>query len=888
MSYTAAQLIGAWTAANDGVTPDAATQSTLTTMGSLTQSGQLSDVDALAYLIDSAQDDVEVAVQAYQFFTGKSPSKAGLDYLTHSDANPTDLNDPYYLQFNLENRYINFAANLGLFGEGAAAFKTNFGGLGFAAFVDAAYEAVIGQSLAQAAGIDVAAAKADITARKANFEQLARDRGVIGPNATTEQVDLGIKASLIGYLLVEGVKADVGKYAAGANNFVAAVIAGSATYNTDILATYTPLGGGLGKAATPTTVGLPAPPAPPDPSPPQINTQGFALTTGTDQLTGTAGDDTFTGAAGAVQANDSIAGGLGTDTLVLTGNSSTVPTMTGVEVVKLVDSKSDIDLSGLADVTRVVQTGAYLVNVRVKVPSGAVVGMTDLTTIYQANYEVPSSQTTVTAQMSNLAAGGTYSMELYGAALTTVSVQSDGATTNHLFAFNTPTLASTLNIAGAAPFSVDLPLSNAVTRVDATGATGGVSLSLGTGAGATVSVVGSAAADTLSVGRLTGKSNIDLGAGDDVLNLGAFRPATGSSISGGAGFDRLFVTAIVTGGGGAVPVRIGADGGVTATGFEALTLDVENSGFVFFADMAVLDCAVAPGAQNLTIGRMNASLSLVNFPNGGTVTFAGGAGTTKLAINLADASGPADQVTIAGYPSTFLTISAPGVETVRFLAPVPSIFGTTLGVDDQLTLVKIDTAGTFLLDLGVRTRPFTVDGSGSTGSARADAAFAGVLVDFIGGPGDDVFSASRGGAIQHIRGGLGADNIQLNGGAQNVLVFASTADSRGANPDAVFGFKSGSDKIDLTALGLSASDVVIFSKPDVISFTSAVIAAAAADPAFFRDSGNALHTLALVDAANGNEVLFLDANHDGAFDPAVDMAIGFSGSTHILASDILN
>ncbi len=265
MPYTAEQLIAAHKAANNQVAPDATASATLTSLAAQTQAGLISDTTALAFVIDSAQDDVAVAIQAYQFFTGKNVSAAGLDFLTNSSVNPNDLNDPFYQQFNLENRYINFAANLGIVGEGAAAFAATYGAFSFATFVDIAYETIIGSAYAQAAGISVAAAKADIISRQANFLQLARDRQIVNSNSTAAQNDLAVKAALIGYLMSEGVKADVGIYAASANNFINALINGNAVFNTDLIATYAGLGGGTGSPVSPgaTTPGGGGDPTPP-------------------------------------------------------------------------------------------------------------------------------------------------------------------------------------------------------------------------------------------------------------------------------------------------------------------------------------------------------------------------------------------------------------------------------------------------------------------------------------------------------------------------------------------------------------------------------------------------------------------------------------------------
>ncbi len=87
MAYTAAQLVAAYTAANDGIAPDTQTVALLEAFAEQTQSGRLADNMALAHVIDSATAE-DVAVVAYAFFTGKRPS--------------------------LEDRYINFAAGLGI------------------------------------------------------------------------------------------------------------------------------------------------------------------------------------------------------------------------------------------------------------------------------------------------------------------------------------------------------------------------------------------------------------------------------------------------------------------------------------------------------------------------------------------------------------------------------------------------------------------------------------------------------------------------------------------------------------------------------------------------------------------------------------------------------
>ena len=175
-----------------------------------------------------------VAVTAYQFFTGSIPSAAGISYLVNSPANTSDLNDGYYLPFNVENRYINFAANLGLVGEGKAGFAATYGAMSFAQAVAAIYDKVIGRAQAAALGYDVDAAIADITSRKAYFDAVANER--LGGF----EHELAVKAGLAGYVMAEAMKAHVGLYARAAENFYIDLSDGSADFGVNLVGVYGP------------------------------------------------------------------------------------------------------------------------------------------------------------------------------------------------------------------------------------------------------------------------------------------------------------------------------------------------------------------------------------------------------------------------------------------------------------------------------------------------------------------------------------------------------------------------------------------------------------------------------------------------------------------------
>jgi hypothetical protein len=176
--------------------------------------------------------DVEVVAATYQFFTGSVPTEGGFLYLINSTDNATDLHDPYYAGFNTENRFINFANNLGSAGAGAAAFDAAFGGLTFEQAVALAYDEIVGVDNATAAGIDADAAMAFFESAYSFYEDVALER-VVGSGVP---LDDAIKLVMIGSMLNESLKADVGVYAEAVDEFATAYAQGQAVpYGADLM-----------------------------------------------------------------------------------------------------------------------------------------------------------------------------------------------------------------------------------------------------------------------------------------------------------------------------------------------------------------------------------------------------------------------------------------------------------------------------------------------------------------------------------------------------------------------------------------------------------------------------------------------------------------------------
>jgi len=88
-----------------------------------------------------------VASLSYQFFTGKIPTEAGIDFLiSPTGPNPNNLNSAYYAKFDTVNRYINFAVNLGKNGEAKDSFAAKYGAMSLFDATREAYKTIFGST----------------------------------------------------------------------------------------------------------------------------------------------------------------------------------------------------------------------------------------------------------------------------------------------------------------------------------------------------------------------------------------------------------------------------------------------------------------------------------------------------------------------------------------------------------------------------------------------------------------------------------------------------------------------------------------------------------------------------------------------------------------------
>lgn len=201
-------------------------------LAALVTSGGKTLDQAYADIVARADPSTAVAAMSYQFFTGSAPSKGGFDFLVSPDGpNPNNLNSAYYQAFNYENRFINFAVNLGKTGEGAAAFAAEYGALTLSGALTKAYAEIFGLAPSAArvdAILNATFQLGGLTFTRADYFAMYGGDGLAG---------LGTKAAMVGFLMAAAVSEDVGVLARSSNAYLAD-LADGAPFRVDLVGTY--------------------------------------------------------------------------------------------------------------------------------------------------------------------------------------------------------------------------------------------------------------------------------------------------------------------------------------------------------------------------------------------------------------------------------------------------------------------------------------------------------------------------------------------------------------------------------------------------------------------------------------------------------------------------
>ena len=198
-------------------------------------SGKSTSSDMISNVIKLARGTTSVATLNYQFFTHTTPDITGIDYLVSpTGPNKNNLNSPYYQSMSQENRYINFAVNLGTAGAGAADFKAAFGSLSVPEATSKAYAEIYGVTPTEEKVVtllnETVGKNADGTpqTREQNFSVYGKG----------DAQAIGTKAAIVGFLLSQAASANQGVYALSNTAFLSDIAKGSAKFGIDVIGKY--------------------------------------------------------------------------------------------------------------------------------------------------------------------------------------------------------------------------------------------------------------------------------------------------------------------------------------------------------------------------------------------------------------------------------------------------------------------------------------------------------------------------------------------------------------------------------------------------------------------------------------------------------------------------
>lgn len=488
----------------------------------------------------------------------------------------------------------------------------------------------------------------------------------------------------------------------------------------------------LSAVATATGTSL-STPVTPTPSSPAGATTTYVLTTGIDNLTGTAADDLFTAlidttnaANSTLTAGDTLNGGAGTDTLSLTVQGTTATSWPGANVSNIerllisdrhtINSFSTYNLSGVTGLTTVassVSTGAVII-------SGLQVG----TTVAMIGDGVTSLGNISVNGLGN----GAVNFLITGGTKGAPNISSTGGATT-----------ATINSTGAANTMGDISLNSSSSLSSLTiNATTDLTAKLGPfdfNSNSTLTVTGAGKVELGTSVPFTG-STINASANSGGLNMAV--PMNIKNFVGSSGGDRLYGNAgvltnpvSIDGGAGidTVAARLINSNNATAfKGFEVLDLTGGTS------NGAALDVSQMTGSTITGVlldggTTSNATLNGLSLsPSGFNVNVTGNSIYNNTTLNFNDVSATNDvlnytfnpTLTTAAYAGT---VRSDGIETININSSgIAGTFNRLTITDDALKSLVI--TGNRPLDVAVTAQNgvagvsqlTSIDGSADTGN----------------------------------------------------------------------------------------------------------------------------------------------------------------------------
>ena len=333
----------------------------------------------------------------------------------------------------------------------------------------------------------------------------------------------------------------------------------------------------------------------------------------------------------------------------------------------------------------------------------------------------------------------------------------------------------TLNLTGTGSVDFSDNTFGSLETLDASGNSGGFSnIQVDDTA---VSVTGSSGSDEISYNNapLAASAVVNLGAGNDTLNLltgSGF--AENTTLVGGDGDDTLGVVSTVA----INPNPANEDSNIS--GFETLAIIDQLAGDLDL-DNAFDDF------NNIVLGGGSGTVTLSGLEPGGTVRYEEANDVTStLGI---DAGGPADSFNIElsnNATTDFQDITINDIETLNLESGNGNVDHTVgLSADSLETLNLSGNAG-----LTIDTNLTTVETITST--VEGD-----VILSTLGNTNDVTITTD--GGDDSITGGDGSDTL-TGGNGDDTFTYTNAAESSGSNIDVVTDFVSGTDQIDISAI----------------------------------------------------------------------------------------
>lgn len=601
----------------------------------------------------------------------------------------------------------------------------------------------------------------------------------------------------------------------------------------------------------------------------------YTLTTGIDNIPGTALNDTIVaGEVGGLQtltAGDEINGAGGTNTINVSANAAHNYggfTMQNVQTLNVTadGGAQTFDLSGTTGLQNIVSLNSSQAVIANNVASLAGVAVTNATatanmTVAYQDSLLTSGADTVALSLNNSSAGIV--------TLGDVTTGNTGIETVALHSTGTATTLNTLNsqitnltFDGSANVTITNAVADTVKVIDASTATGGLTVGIAATNANAVTFTGGSGADsiTFGAGSLTAADTVTGGTGNDTLiadRAGLFAAGAAGKVAGvetitmsdqltaastfkgstwfadattfnlNAGYAAGATATITTGTGGT------AGQAVRIAGVNAGTLTITDSATSATNDQATL--GVYNGAT-ANVAYTTNELETVNLTSGSTT-----ATTASGTLNALTVSGGLNKTTtlnISGADNLTLTTAASAINTVAA--------GSALGNLNLLGVTYAVPAAT------------TATGATITTGSGADQVSGTIGIDTVNtGAGNDIVTGTQ-----------GADAITLGAGTDQV-VYTALNQSNAASTDTIADFVSGTDILDISGLGATAVATGGLNQTTFALAQGALTGGGTVSAVFQQDANT----------------LWVDMDGNGTLD-ANDFRVVLSGATSLTAADI--